>query len=299
MPMGRYFHHACLFIRSEDIIVSVMFRLINVEHEAIIRRYLTSMRELSPDDAAAGIMDIVDRIRADIPEKKRISLGRYSIIRDVGLFLHPLMKDAGRDISETGRMFFDNKRVDPFVRSLGIQLITVEADTSGSPETALEYLELAAADEDWIVRECSSGFVRKLVKNYTDFMHAWYLEMVKSDDPLKRRFASESLRPVAENTWFRKNPDFAFSIIGHLFRESSAYPRTSAGNSLSDWMRINREYTLPIVMDLAASGDSNSYWIAYRACRNLVKKDPLLVMDILKTDVYKYKDREFRRADLQ
>ena len=64
-------------------------------------------------------------------------------------------------------------------------------------------------------------------------------------------------------------------------------------------MRINLEYTLPVVKGLASNGDDNSYWIASRACRNLVKKEPLLVMDILRTDHYKYKDRDFRRADYQ
>ena len=105
-------------------------------------------------------------------------------------------------------MFYDNAEADPFVRSLGIQLVTVDADRSGHPETALADIERAAADDDWIVRECSSGFVRKLVKNYPEVMHDWYLEMVKSEDPLKRRFASESLRPVAENSWFRKDPEY-------------------------------------------------------------------------------------------
>lgn len=101
---------------------------------------------------------------------------------------------------------------------------------------------------------------------------------------MQRRFACESLRPVADNDWFKKHPDFALSIIKNMFTESSAYPRTSVGNSLSDWMRIDQERTLKTVRELVASGDKNSYWIAYRACRNLVKKEPLLAMDILKTD---------------
>ncbi len=49
---------------------------------------------------------------------------------------------------------------------------------------------------------------------------------------------------------------------------------------------------------LAGSGNDNSYWIAYRACRNLVKKEPVLVMDILKIDRYKYKDRDVERKDV-
>jgi hypothetical protein len=130
---------------------------------------------------------------------------------------------------------------------------------------------------------------------YPDEMHRWYKMMVVSNDPMKRRFACESLRPVADNQWFKKHPDFVFPIIEKLYRESDKYPRTSIGNSLSDWMRIDEERTLKIVRKLAGSGDKNAYWIAYRACRNLVKKKPLLVMEILKTDRYVYKDRRYYR----
>ena len=45
------------------------------------------------------------------------------------------------------------------------------------------------------------------------------------------------------------------------------------------------------------SGHANSYWIAYRACRNLVKADPVRVMDLLRVDEYSYKKRICRRTE--
>ena len=105
--------------------------------------------------------------------------------------------------------------------------------------------------------------------------------MVRSEDPNQRRFVSESLRPVVENRWFHKEPEYALGVIKHLFKESAPYPRTSVGNSLSDWMRVDQEIAWPIVVELAGNGDKNSYWIAYRACRNFVKKEPVLVMEML------------------
>jgi hypothetical protein len=50
-----------------------------------------------------------------------------------------------------------------------------------------------------------------------------------------------------------------------------------------------------IVDKLVKDGDKNAYWIAYRACRNLVKKEPHKVMDLLGVDEYKYKDRYIKR----
>ena len=110
---------------------------------------------------------------------------------------------------------------------------------------------------------------------------------------------SESLRPVVENKWFHKNPDYALGIIRHLFQESAPYPRTSVGNSLSDWLRVDKVVAWPIVEELGRNGDKNSHWIAYRACRNLVKKEPLKVMDLLGVEEYKYKSSVHRKVDYQ
>jgi 3-methyladenine DNA glycosylase AlkC len=108
---------------------------------------------------------------------------------------------------------------------------------------------------------------------------------------------SESLRPVSGNRWIQNHPEFSLSILRFLFNESSPYPRTSVGNNLSDLARKNPERIYTLVEDLVNSGDKNAYWIAYRACRNLVKKEPIRVMDLLKVDEYKYKKRIHTRHD--
>jgi len=54
-----------------------------------------------------------------------------------------------------------------------------------------------------------------------------------------------------------------------------------------------------IIRELVGTGDKNSYWIAYRACRNLVKKEPIKVMDLLQVDEYRYKKKRYRRNDYQ
>ena len=278
---------------------TVKFRLINDSHEAAAAALVDDLSRNQGVPAAKLLLALAEKIRADIPEKKRISYGRYSVIKELGLFIFPLLTDAGIDCIEFGKGLFDDAAADPFVKSLGLQLMSIAAGKEG-PESAgfaaaLDYFELSAAADDWILRECTAGFIRKLVQLYQKPMLSWYLMMVKSGNPMKRRFACESLRPVADNGWFKKNPDFPWEVIPHLFHEADPYPRTSAGNSLSDWMRVDQERTLPVVRELASNGDKNSYWIAHRACRNLVKKEPLLVMDLLGADEYVYKDRKFYR----
>jgi 3-methyladenine DNA glycosylase AlkC len=217
----------------------------------------------------------------------------------LGIFTYPLLKTTKIDIYQLGSSIFNNEDNDPFVRSLGVQLASIYAEESGEIANVTKLFEQAAMDKHWEVRECSAGFIRKLIRKYPSVMHKWYLKMARSENAMQRRFAVESLRPVADNNWFKNNPDFAFSVLEQLYMEAEAYPRTSVGNSLSDWMRIDEERTLKIVKKLAGSGNKNSFWIAYRACRNLVKKKPILVMDILKVDSYKYKDRVFNRKNFQ
>ena len=82
-----------------------------------------------------------------------------------------------------------------------------------------------------------------------------------------------------------------------MFQECSPYPRTSVGNNLSDLARQLPELVYGLVKELVDNGDKNSYWIAYRACRNLVKKEPVRVLDLLNVDDYIYKKRRYRRND--
>lgn len=272
-----------------------MFKLINCTHEEAITRFAKNINSRDITDIADNLLRLINQIHKDIPEKKRISYGCYNVVKSFGLYLYPLLYENNVNVLELASSIFENMQFDHFVRSLGTQLLSIYGECTEKLDNVLPVFEKAASDRNWILRECAAGFIRKLIIKYPDEMHRWYKMMVVSNDPMKRRFACESLRPVADNQWFRKNPEFVFPIIEKLYRESDKYPRTSIGNSLSDWMRIDEERTLKIVRQLAGSGDKNAYWIAYRACRNLVKKRPLLVMEILKTDRYVYKDRRYFR----
>jgi 3-methyladenine DNA glycosylase AlkC len=274
-----------------------MFEIITHLHKTGIVEFVNNVKTSDTTGIVDDLSEIIEHIHADIPEKNRISYGRYSIITKLGVFIYPLLKQRNIPIKDLAINIFNAQTNDPFIRSLGIQFLSLYGQDTGELETVLSVFEKASMDEQWIVRECSAGFVRKLTKKYPETMHPWYFKMAKSSNTMQRRFAVESLRPVADNGWFKKIPTFAFSILELLYKESEEYARTSVGNSLSDWMRIDEATTFEVVKTLALNGDKNSYWIAYRACRNLVKKNPLLVMDTLKIDYYKYKDRTFYRKD--
>ncbi len=275
------------------------YQIIQSEHLELIRQLVNQIPGNDIQIISTDLANLIDEIRCAIPEKRRISTGRYSIIKALGEELHPLLREAGLSPFEYGRKLLDFPEADSFVRALGLMLLVAQTLADGALLHIQPCFETAAKAEDWILRECASGFIRPLIKTFPDEIREWYLKLVGSNDPNLRRFVSESLRPVVENHWFHKQPSYALDIIAHLFQESAAYPRTSVGNNLSDWMRVDMDTAWPIVEKLARSGNKNSHWIAYRACRNYVKKEPLKVMDLLNIEEYKYKNRHYRRADLK
>lgn len=239
-----------------------------------------------------SILLIYNKLYASIPDKKRISYGTYYIIRTLGAQIYSCFDNDDIVITLADNIL----TIDEYLVK-GIALYLISYCGLNNPDTVLPYFKKYATDDNWIVREFAAGFIQKLVKKYPDKLKEFYLKLVKSKDANIRRFVSESLRPVSENKWFYNNPEYSLSIIKYLYKEKAAYPRSSVGNHLSDYARRLPDMVYEIVEKLVKSGDKNSYWIAYRACRNLVKKEPIKVMDILKIDEYKYKTRIHRRSD--
>ena len=87
--------------------------------------------------------------------------------------------------------------------------------------------------------------------------------------------------------------EYSLGVLRLMFREAHPYPRTSVGNNLSDLSRRQPELIYTIVQELKELNDDNSNWIAFRACRNLIKKEPSRVMDLLGLEEYHNKERHY------
>jgi 3-methyladenine DNA glycosylase AlkC len=243
--------------------------------------------------AMGNIVPIVDELYANIPDNKRISYGVVHVIRTLSEYLYTHLVERDAPVYQIASRIF--KESDD-CNAKGVSLGMLSYYGLGDYKKALPYFESAAASSDWQVRELAQMFFRKLIAAHPDRMKKYLLQLVKSKDANIRRFVGETLRPVQENRWFYTNPDYPLAILRNMFRESSPYPRTSVGNNLSDLARQLPDLVYDIVKELVESGDKNSYWIAYRACRNLVKKEPVKVMNLLKVDEYKYKERTYKRS---
>jgi len=245
------------------------------------------------DSAISNISSVLVQLYDNIPANKRISYGRVHTIKILSEQLYNRLSDADAPVLRIAAAIFDRSGKSS-VKGVAIGLLSYYG--LSDYEAVLPYFESAAASDDWELREHTQMFFRKLIKKYPDEMKSYLLKLSKSRDANLRRFVAETLRPVQENRWFYKQPEYPLSILRNMFKESAEYPRTSVGNNLSDLARRLPDLVYKLVAELVASGNRNSYWIAYRACRNLVKTDTIKVLDLLKTDEYKYKDRVYKRS---
>jgi 3-methyladenine DNA glycosylase AlkC len=234
-----------------------------------------------------------DDIHAAIPARQRQSRGITWVLQRISQLLISECTTQPQDIRTLADILFENLDLNDFLVGVPIFLMAEYGKTD--PAGVLEFFLLVADSDDWVVREFAAAGFHKLVKPCQEVALPWLRQVAQSDRPNVRRFVSETLRPVTDNRWLQDEPETSLGILRLLFRESHPYPRTSVGNNLSDLARRNPKLILGIVRALVDSGNKNSYWIAYRACRNMVKVSPEEIMDILGVDEYHYKDRNFYR----
>ena len=249
------------------------------------------------DQVIKTIPQVIEELYDNIPDNKRISYGIVHTIKELSQYLYTSLAEKEAQVYESAAVIFD-RGYDFKSRgvSLGILSFYGPGDYRKVKEV-LPWFESAAASADWKLREFAQMFFRKIIKKHPNEIKTYLLGLVQSDNANLRRFVSETLRPVQENRWFYKDPDYPLSVLKYLFKENSGYARTSVGNNLSDLSRHLPDLVYTLVCELVESGDKNSCWIAYRACRNLVKKEPVKVMDLLGVDEYRYKKRVYRRGD--
>ncbi len=237
------------------------------------------------------LRSLKDEVHAGIPARQRQSRGITWVVQRISRLFIAECTTRPQEIHILADILYKNLPSDDFLNGVPIFLMGEygKSDPAGAAEF---FLHVADADE-WVLREFAQASFRILLKPSRKFALPWLKQTVQSDRPNLRRFVGETLRPVTENRWLNDEPETSLAILRLLFREPNPYPRTSVGNNLSDLSRRNPELILGIVRELVASGDKNSYWIAYRACRNMVKKSPREILDVLGVDEYHYKDRNF------
>lgn len=238
--------------------------------------------------------DMILKLHASIAEKKRTSYGITYVVKTFAKHLFEKLENSNYDTFEMSYLIYDKMST---FRTKCIGLGVISHYGINDREKAFLIFRHAASHELWEIRDFAQMYIRKITKKHPLEVQKFLIELSKSDDPNLRRFSSESLRPVVENRWIIENPEFSLTVLRNLFREDCVYPRVSVANNLSDLSRNLPELIFSVVEELISFNDKNSDFVAHRACRNLIEKDPIRVMDLLKVDEYKYKKRNYKRSD--
>jgi 3-methyladenine DNA glycosylase AlkC len=258
---------------------------------------IAAARAVTADLAQGRLAQGVEHLRAlqqstyaAIPEKQRISRGITWVVQRLGELLAAAC-GGGEPVRRVALALDGCLAQEDRLR--GVAIFMMSQYGRAHLEQALPFFERVAIAPDWVVREFAQAGLRGMIGPNREAILPWLQRTAQSADPNLRRLVGEALRPVTANRWLNRAPEYALSVLRLMFREAHPYPRTSVGNNLSDLSRRNPELIFGVVQELVESGDRHSYWIAYRACRNLVKADPQRVMDLLGVREYHYKDRNF------
>ena len=117
------------------------FQLIAPEHHSADPEACGGYSHTDTSLIADDLYALIIRIQNDIPEKRRISTGRYSIVKALGLELYPLLEENGVEVMAFASGFFSLPETDPFIRSLAVQLICLYGSASADLEAIKPYLE--------------------------------------------------------------------------------------------------------------------------------------------------------------
>jgi hypothetical protein len=170
------------------------------------------------DSSICNISSILSQLHDNIPDNKRISYGIVHTIKILSEHLYTRLSDVEVSIFRIAAKIFDESD-DPSVKGVALGILSYHG--LSDYRAVLPYFESAAASPDWGLREHTQMFFRKLIKNYPDEMKTYLLLLARSKDANLRRFVAETLRPVQENRWFYKQPEYPLSILRVMFKESA------------------------------------------------------------------------------
>ena len=242
------------------------------------------------EEAISKLETLKDEIYTAIPTKQRIGRGITWVMQRIAHLITTTL-DSDIDLRNFGLKLATVLLPDDSL--LGVPIFIMGMYGENHPNEIVDFFAQMADSPNWIIREFSQGGFRPVITPNRDFILPWLKRMAKDQSANRRRFAAETLRPVTDNQWMYGEPEYSLGVLRLMFREAHPYPRTSVGNNLSDLSRRQPELIYTIVQELKELNDDNSNWIAFRACRNLIKKEPSRVMDLLGLEEYHYKERHY------
>ncbi len=113
-------------------------------------------------------------------------------------------------------------------------------------------------------------YIRKYPQKTIKIMQKWS----KSKNFHLRRLASEGSRPKlpwsTKLDTFIENPEPVFKILENLIEDDIKFVQKSVANNITDYLKVNKNNTVPFIKKLQKSDNKNTLWILKYATRKLI-----------------------------
>jgi len=187
----------------------VALELLNDHIRSLIQEQIVGAFKMgNENDAVEAIPHCLAALYAAIPEKKRLSYGRYTTIK---VLAQELFKQI--EVDKLSALDFGGQitNLSEDHGGVGVGLGVLALYGLDDYPSVLPYFKAVAQADHWELREHAQGLFRKVVKAHRDEIKGTLFEWVQSDNPNLRRFVSECLRPVVENQWLYKDINYSLS----------------------------------------------------------------------------------------
>lgn len=143
-------------------------------------------------------------------------------------------------------------------------------------EYGLRHFKLSIRGIEEVTKRNTGEYaIRPFIVKYPDKTLQVMKKWAKSPNFHLRRLASEGLRPklpwAPKLNIFIHNPDPVFHILEMLKEDEVMFVKKSVANHLTDWIKVNREKTLPIIKAWKKTNNNHTQWIIKRATRKTFK----------------------------
>jgi 3-methyladenine DNA glycosylase AlkC len=237
---------------------------------------------LITDKNETPLFNLIMEIKNSIPDKQKIGKGIVWSLRQVR---KQVQKEVPLDLQKQALDILISSNLWQ-IRKLTAFLASSCASEEKSIKYYINFIKKAANDSHFGVRESAQMALRELLQVFPNQIFLVYQEWIVDSNEYTRRCVSESLRPVLVNgrNWIREKPEKAIKILKYLNRDPSLYVRKSVGNNLSDISRRQPELVLATLHEwlLENEYDNRTFFIARKACRNIVKNNPKGVNKLLR-----------------
>ena len=138
----------------------------------------------------------------------------------------------------------------------------------------LDYFDLSMqAIEELTKRNTGEYAIRPYIRRYPEQAIARMHQWAQSENFHLRRLASEGLRPKlpwsSKLNTFIEHPQPVFEILNLLKEDEIMFVKKSVANHLTDYLKVNKAATLPLIKSWRLSNNKHTQWILKRATRKI------------------------------